>query len=83
MHARMKYRASDCIRQEKTESWKHVDLTKGVYRSVNAIFQKQGGGPEDVQPTINLITKCAKMGHPWLRYNDMTERFDFLDSWLT
>ena len=62
----------------KVEEWRKVDIGKGRYLSASRIFREEGGTQEDIIPTQTLVSKCWRMGHPWTKYNHITERVDFL-----
>ena len=66
------------VGKRKIEEWKTVDKTLGRYLSFWAIFREQGGTGEDLQATKNICSKCIQMGHPWIDYNPMSERWDYL-----
>ena len=63
---------------ETVDSWKKVDFSRGQYRSLNAIAQLEGGLKEDFAAATLLAAKCVAMGFPWVRWNSMTERVDYL-----
>ena len=47
--------------------------------SASKVFQEEGGTAADLEPTMLLLGKLIKMGHPWTALNEGTERIDFLD----
>ena len=77
--ARVKYTT---IRQRKSfnESFRKVDTTQGTYRPFAYILKKEGGKDDSaaVKAAINIAVKCANMGEPWVLYNTMSERWEFL-----
>ena len=48
--------------------------------SASRLWQEEGGTAADVGPSLLHIKRCAEMGYPFCRWNDMTQRYDFL--WL-
>ena len=60
------------------ETWRKTNITKGVYMSASKIFQEEGGQESDLAPTRRLLTKCAKLGYPFVIWNEMMERTDVL-----
>lgn len=46
--------------------------------SASKIFQEEGGTAEDVEPTQRLLRKKLLLGWPHVRFNEETERYDFL-----
>ena len=70
------------IRAKKTknEAWRVIDAHQGHYRSYNYIVREEGGGPEDRLAAQRYVDKCISMGAHWMRYNGMSERYDYLCS---
>ena len=62
----------------KAQGWQKVDVQKGTYMSVSKVHQQEGGRPGDVAATKHLVTKCFRMGHPFIKFNTWTERYDVL-----
>ena len=60
------------------ESWRRVDATKGSYMSATRVFSMEGGTASDIDATKKHLSKCISMGAPFILYNPLTERFDFL-----
>lgn len=65
-------------KKEKVEEWKKIDITKGRYLSAAKVFLEEGGTSTDIEPVQKLITKCFKMGEPFIKFNSFTERWDIL-----
>jgi hypothetical protein len=66
------------VGEKKTDERNTVDKTLGKYRSWWAIFREEEGATTDLQATVNICSKCIQMGFPWIEYNTMTERWDYL-----
>ena len=66
------------VSTEFEKSWSRVDYANGTYRSLNAIASLEGGKAEDVAAALKHAAKCIKMQYPWVKYNEMTERWDYL-----
>lgn len=62
----------------KVEEWRKIDTTHGDYMSASRVFQAEGGTTSDIEPTKLLLKKCTEMGPPFVKYNDFTERYDYL-----
>jgi hypothetical protein len=62
----------------KTTTWKRVDEAKGVYRAFTMIVKKEGGDIGAYRGACKLVAKCIKMGGQWCRFNEQTERWEFL-----
>ena len=60
------------------ESFRRVDATKGRYLSASRIVQEEGGDMEARRAAEKYIRKCILFKPPWIIYNQMTERHDFL-----
>lgn len=63
-----------------TEAFRRVDLSVGTYRPFQAIVREEGGkdDPEAVAAATRICVKCTQMGEPWVSYNKMSERLEFL-----
>ena len=71
------------LRKTRTykESYCRVDVTQGSYLSLSRIIAKEGGANPtlaDVAAAHRHVAKCVVMAGPWVRYNPMAERIDFL-----
>ena len=62
----------------QTDEWRKVDITDGKYMSATKIFQEEGGTEADLEPTCKLLEKNLRMGFPFTKYNEFTERLDHL-----
>ena len=62
----------------KTKSWRRIDESKGVYRPLAVIIQKEGGDKAAARAGLHLASQCLLMGGPWVRFNPQTRRHDFL-----
>ena len=47
-----------------------MDKSKGVMWSIKALFKKEG-----LEDTTKYVLKCARMGAPWIQWDDMWERY--------
>jgi hypothetical protein len=63
-----------------TKEYKHVDLSKGTYRSVWWVLKDTGYplNPEAESQTMAYVKKCHTLGAPWVSYDQMFERVDVL-----
>ena len=67
-----------CLEKIERKSWQRVDTKLGRYLSASRVWKKEGGEPEDIEPTMKLIKKAVTMGPPWVKFNTRTERLDLL-----
>jgi hypothetical protein len=84
---RQEYRAQWALAQYKNvrvskthvKSYSFVNRNHGCYRPFGAIVQKEGGWKDKaaVRGTAVVALKCIKMGGEWMRWNFLTERFEF------
>jgi len=58
------------------QAWARVDITQGTYMSAERVAEKEG----NYAAAMKHCSKAIAMGGPWISYNDMTERIDYL--WL-
>ena len=69
----------ECIEQKShSQSWRRVDVAKGVYRPFSMIWKKEGGDRSAWTGALKLVAKSIKMGGSWVRKNEQTERWEFL-----
>jgi hypothetical protein len=61
------------VTKEQTMGIAKVDKEKGTYRSLKWLIKNEG-----FDDTQKYITKCSKMGGPWVFWNEMFERYEFL-----
>lgn len=73
------------LAKEKHCSWQKADERKGTFLPFEVIVDKEGGGsgaPGALEAALGAAekycTKAAKMGGGWTRYNELTERQEFL-----
>jgi hypothetical protein len=61
-------------------SWCEVDESKGTYMSISRLIDIEGGrsDQEAVRAAISLASKCMAMGGKFLKWNSMTDRWNFL-----
>ena len=73
----------DTIKRDlvQTTEMAKVDESYGVYRPFSIMYKHQGGDadPFALRATLNYVAKCTKMQQGWMRYNDMTERMEYLE----
>ena len=63
-----------------TKSWCRIDTEKGRCMSLLTIAQEYGGAEYGSarRAAERYCTKCIRMAGPWVRFNGMTDRVDFL-----
>ena len=66
------------VTRTENEAWENIDTTKGEYLSATKYWEEEGGSEYDFEATAKALQKCVTMGPHWIRYNSMTERYDFL-----
>ena len=71
-YAKMKGDRFEAMTSETT-SWKKVDTSKGTYRSIPYLLRTEGHDPCKI-----YLPKMAKLGPPWIRWDDLWERWDVL-----
>ena len=64
----------------KSESLTKQDIERGTYLPFDLVVDAEGGAhrPAAIRAARNYIRKCLAMQGPWVSYNAMTERFEFL-----
>ena len=67
--------------EERRSSWRRVDKKKGTYRPFSMLWANQGGhrDPGAMTAALNIAKRCIAVGGTWLRFNDMSQRTEFLD----
>ena len=62
------------------KDFQRVDISMGEYMPVACILHKGGGAnnTEAVAATARRVSKCFRMGEPWIHWNGLTERYDVL-----
>ena len=62
------------------QSWKRIDKTKGVYKSMGALIVDMGGWKcrEALEGTATLAAKCNMMGPPWVIQHPQTNITEYL-----
>ena len=60
----------------QSDSWRIIDEDWGSYVSVTKVWDEEGRTKFDIGPTLKLVEKAMKMGPPWTRWNNLTERWD-------
>ena len=55
-----------------------MDAHDGKYLSIKRNVKEEGGGVEVRVAAQRYIDKCVTMESHWMRYNGMTERYDYL-----
>lgn len=66
------------IGKEKSQTWKRVDVSKGVYLPFAKIWQEEGGDEAGAEAALNYVQACAAMSGCWKKYNKMTKRLEWL-----
>ena len=77
--AEARWEAKSKVR-EQTRGYKHIDLSRGRYRSPTWILREEGGrdDPAARESTRRFVEECIKMGPPWYKRNNQLDRVDFL-----
>ena len=65
---------------EKMRKWSKTEFKNAKYMSFSRIVEAQGGWRRkvDIEAAARICGKCLKMGPPWIRYNEASERVDFM-----
>ena len=58
--------------------YNNVDREKGEYLPLYKIWEREGKNAAGLVAAQKIVLKCLVMGGKWIRWNDMTERYDFL-----
>ena len=65
-------------RKEKVERLSSMYRDKGIYKPIPVIVRDEGGDEAARRAAKLYCQKCLAMGGPWVRFNSMTERLEFL-----
>ena len=69
----------DCLRvKSQTQSWQDIDEEAGTYECGKIIWDREGGDAYGLAAARNYITACIHMGAPWVQFNEMTGRQEYL-----
>ena len=69
----------DCLRvKSQTQSWQDIDEEAGTYECGKIIWDREGGDVYGLAAARNYITTCIHMGAPWVQFNEMTGRQEYL-----
>ena len=69
----------DCLRvKSQTQSWQDIDEEAGTYECGKIIWDREGGDVYGLAAARNYITACIHMGAPWVQFNEMTGRQEYL-----
>ena len=77
-----KTKLANCQKKKhKGSTHRHIDISRGRYKLPFKILEDQGGAndPEAVKGFKNIITKCIKMGYPFVKRQWQSKRFQFLE----
>ena len=66
--------------KEKTEKWKNIDAMKGTYCTFEILITKFGHHSFELarKATAKWAAKCKLMGSPWVEWDGMGEKNDYL-----
>ena len=66
--------------RSQTKSFSKIDMTIGVHYPFEIIVKKKGGfkSKSVVKAACTRVMKCIVMGPPFIEYNEMSERVEFL-----
>jgi hypothetical protein len=66
--------------KSRCQTWLEVDEKKGTYMPLARLIKAEGGRNDDtaIQAALKHAQKCIAMGGRFIKYNSMTERWDFL-----
>ena len=69
----------ECLRvKSQTQSWQDIDEEAGTYECGKIIWDREGGDVYGLAAARNYITACIHMGAPWVQFNEMTGRQEYL-----
>jgi hypothetical protein len=71
------------VTKEYKEVHERIEIEKGQYMPLTLVVQAEGGpfgwdDEEAVRAACLYASKCTVMGHPWIEWNGMTERIEYL-----
>ena len=62
----------------RTQEWSRIDTKKGSYLGFGRVLWEEGLDAEGLEATKNYTKACVDMGAPWVRFNGMSKRVEFL-----
>ncbi len=73
-------RAYNKVRVEKSHSrsWQEIDASLGEYGSFSFVAFEQQPSEADRAAALEHCKKCCQLQGRWIKWNSMTERYDFL-----
>ena len=78
----MLFQSQECAKfteeLQTRQEYQQIDVTRGTYCSASQIWNHEGGMPCDEAAARCHVNKCRLMGPPFVQFNPMTERWDFL-----
>ena len=60
------------------KKWQKIDTTKGTYMPFRKVHENEGLDEDGLRAAVLLCMKCIRMGGKWIRFNEFTERLEFL-----
>ena len=59
--------------REQEEGLSQIDKSKGTMKSIKALIKEEG-----IEDTRDYVMKCARLGAPWIEWDDMWERWNVM-----
>ena len=66
---------------KRQKEWRKFDVEKGTYMPLTKIFMEEGGQVDPkgaLKATANYAARCGLLGGPWIMWNAMTQRKEYL-----
>ena len=76
-HEKQKKNIKDKALRSKT--FRKKEISNGHYHSFGWYVREEGGTPQAYREVLKFSKKCVQMGKPWIKWNGMWERIDYLD----